>query len=272
MKTIAGLLLAIAACLVAGPSLAQTTRLPDTEVTHSGDLSAWLIDPTTRYGHAVLGDAIEAGGFAVSQAGVTLTYMLDAKAVFEDRRVRLADLDGDGRPEAIIVKSYLDRGASIAVYQITAGRIAPLAESAPMGKRHRWLNIVGAGDFSGSGEALIAAIVAPHMSGSLRFYRREGARLVEVARKDGYTNHIIGSRDIDLSRVHDVDGDGAPDILVLRDDRGALVALSFRGGVIREIFSAATPGAIRTLHAPGRDGVAVTLENGARMDIAFPAR
>ncbi len=272
MKTLAGLLAAVTACLLTGPSLAQATRLPDTEVTSSGGVSAWLIDPTTRYGHAVLGDAIEAGGFAVSRGGATLTYTLDAKSVFEDRRVRLADIDGDGLPEAILVKAYLDRGAAIAVYKILPTRIVALAESAPIGKRHRWLNILGAGNFSGSGETTIAAIVTPHLSGSLRFYRREGARLVEIARKDGYTSHIIGSRDIDLGRVHDIDGDGAPDILAPASDRRALAGLAFRGGVIRELFSAPTPGRIVSLDKPARDRVAVTLEEGQRMEIAFPTR
>ncbi|MGL4440696.1 MAG: hypothetical protein ACRCUE_15635, partial [Bosea sp. (in: a-proteobacteria)] len=39
--------------------------LPDGEVSRHGSFSARLIDPTERYDHGVLGDAIEAGGFMV---------------------------------------------------------------------------------------------------------------------------------------------------------------------------------------------------------------
>lgn len=82
--------------------------LPDTEIIVSGPFKAWLIEPTTRYNHAVLGDAIEAGGFLVERGRKRLVFTLPPDAVFEDRRVRLADLDGDGIPEAIVVKAYLE--------------------------------------------------------------------------------------------------------------------------------------------------------------------
>jgi hypothetical protein len=120
---------------VAAPD--RHTPLPDGEISKSGPFTAWLIDPTTRYGHAVLGDAIEAGGFVVERSGTRLTYRLPPDAVFEDRRVRLADMDGDGVPEAIIVKSYLSRGAAIAVYRILPDRIEPLAETEAVGSRNR---------------------------------------------------------------------------------------------------------------------------------------
>lgn len=41
--------------------------VPDGEVSKAGPFTAWLIDPTTRYNHGVLGDAIEAGGFVVER-------------------------------------------------------------------------------------------------------------------------------------------------------------------------------------------------------------
>ena len=74
---------------------------------------------------AIIMNPEEVRRFAVARGGTTITYTLDARSVFEDRRVRLSDIDGDGRPEAILVKAYLDRGAAIAVYQITATRIVP---------------------------------------------------------------------------------------------------------------------------------------------------
>lgn len=78
--------------------------------------------------------------------------------------MRLANLDGHGTPEAIIVKSYLSRGAAIAVYRILPDRIEPLAETEAVGSRDRWLNPVGVADFSETGGPVIAAVVTPHLA------------------------------------------------------------------------------------------------------------
>ena len=67
----------------AGAARAQASmRLPDGEVAKSGGLTAYLVDPTTRYGHGVLGDAIEAGGFVVERDGKRLLFRLGEDAVF----------------------------------------------------------------------------------------------------------------------------------------------------------------------------------------------
>ncbi|MDP3600067.1 MAG: hypothetical protein Q8R85_02740 [Bosea sp. (in: a-proteobacteria)] len=225
--TLAGLIWV--AC--AGAAMAQApARLPDGEVTKSGGLTAYLVDPTTRYGHGVLGDAIEAGGFVVERDGQRLLFRLGADAVFEDRRVRLADLDGDGQPEAIVVKAYLDRGAALAVYSIGRHAIEPLAEGPAIGQRNRWLNPVGVADFTGSGQAMLAAVFTPHLAGSLRLYRLSGTSLVEVTRIDGFTNHRLGERDLDLARIGDVDGDGTPEIVIPSLSRQDLAAIGFKSG------------------------------------------
>lgn len=264
-------LLSVFALVTASSAWAQDNpppRLPDTEVTRLAGVSAYLIDPTTRYDHAVLGDAIEAGGFAVEKNGKRLIYRLGPDAVFEDRRVRLVDLDGDGQPEAIIVKSYLQRGAAIAVYRILADRIEPLAESPAIGTRHRWLNPAGIADFTGSGETMIAAVITPHVAGSLRLYRLAGNSLQEVARIDGYTNHIIGSRDLDLGRITDVDGDGVPEIVLPSLDRRLLAAISFKGGA-RVVESVPVRGRIEALILAKAATAIVQLEKAGNMIITF---
>lgn len=227
---------------LAAPALAQSApqRLPDTETSRAGGLTAWLSDPTTRYAHGVLGDAIEAGGFVVERGGRTLHHLLGPDAVFEDRRVRLVDLGG-GTPAALVVKSYLRRGSALAAYAIGEDAITPLAESAAIGTPNRWLNPVGVADFARTGTPLVAAVVTPHIAGSLRLYRREGARLEEVARLDGVTNHVIGSRDLDLGRISDIDGDGLPEIVLPSLDRLRLVAVSFAGGSGRIVASVPLP-------------------------------
>lgn len=225
------------------------SRLPDGEVTTSGDWRAYLIDPVARYDHGVLGDAIEAGGFAVERKGLRKVFRLDTDAVFEDRRVRLADIDGDGIPEAIVIKSYLDRGSAIAVFRLGAQDITPFTESAPIGHRHRWLNIVGVADFTGTGERMVAAVVTPHLAGSVRLYRRVGQALEAVATIDGFTNHILGSRDIDLALVDDIDGDGIPEIVLPTIDRKSLAAISFKGGKVTVVRQDAPARIVRLIRS-----------------------
>jgi hypothetical protein len=263
----------VAALILAAPAPAQAQHpLSDGEVTRAGALSTYLIDPTRRYDHGVLGDAIEAGGFAVEREGRRLIYRLGHHAVFEDRRVRLADLDGDGRPEAIVVKSYLRRGAAIAVYRLLPDRIVPLAESPAIGTRHRWLNPVGVADFTGSGEAMVAAVIMPHVAGSLRLFRLARGTLAEVARVGGVTNHIIGTRNLDLAAVADVDGDGAPDVVLPAFDRRALVAVSFRGGIATVVGRRPTAHRIVALNAVRRGIASVMLEDGSQATVDLNAR
>lgn len=245
------------AASLAAPALAQPApqRLPDTETTRAGGLTAWLTDPTTRYAHGVLGDAIEAGGFVVERGGRALHLRVEPEAVFEDRRVRLVDLGG-GTPAALVVKSYLRRGSALAAYAIGAEAITPLAESEAIGTPNRWLNPVGVADFARTGTPLVAAVVTPHIAGSLRLYRRAGARLEEVARLDGVTNHVIGSRDLDLGRISDIDGDGVPEIVLPSLDRLRLVAVSFAGGTGRIVASVPLPAPLIRLE-PMNDARAV---------------
>jgi hypothetical protein len=260
-------------CLCAGPSgVHAAERLPDTEITVAKGTRAWLTGPTTRYGHGVLGDAIEAEGIEVETQERRLSYTLGHDAVFEDRRVRLVDIDADGRPEALVVKAYADRGAALALYRIGRNRIEPLAESRPIGRPHRWLNPVGTGRFTGTGETMIAAVVTPHLAGSLRLYRLKGDTLEPVASIDGFTNHIIGSRDLDLARLADVDGDGVPDIVIPSLDRRSLAVISFRDAQPRVLSRHPLLQRIVTLAQPDGTTVVAVLEDRSVVSIALTER
>ena len=98
-----------------GPPLPQTPfvalpeeALPDSwaAIGTAGIVKALLVAPTDRYGHAVLGDGIEAGGLRVITAGgLVLEILLPPEAVFEDLRPRLLDLTGDGSDEVLVIKA-----------------------------------------------------------------------------------------------------------------------------------------------------------------------
>lgn len=247
---------------VQASSAADLRRLPDGETTSLSGFSAYLIDPTDDYRHGALGDAIEAGGFAVEVDDKVLTLTLARGPVFEDRRVRLADLDADGTPEAIVVKSYPGRGAALAVYRILADRIQPIAESVAIGRRHRWLNPIGAADFTGTGDPMIVAVVTPHLFGSLRLYRLSGAALEVVARIDGFTNHIFGSRDLDLGRIIDVDNDGVPEIVIPTLDRQSLAVIGFKEGRARVRKQVSLRGRIIAIEALTSESATIRTDQG----------
>ncbi|WP_341365533.1 VCBS repeat-containing protein [Yoonia sp. BS5-3] len=169
-------------------------------------LSAEYAGPTDRYAHGILGDAIEWGELRITTDGVDasspiqllvdqqLVYQitLPQDRVFEDVAPRLADLDGDGNPEVIVVESQANTGAQLAIYDET-GKIASTPH---IGTRNRWLAPIGAADLDGDGFVEIAYIDRPHLAKTLRVWRFKDGALTEVVAGAGLTNHRIGEPDI----------------------------------------------------------------------------
>ncbi|MCH8183682.1 MAG: VCBS repeat-containing protein [Proteobacteria bacterium] len=234
--------------------------LPDGEVSTGtkGIAEAWLTGPTRRYPHGIMGDTIEASGIRVVTAeGKILETTLGPNSVFEDRLARLADVDGDGRDEVIVVRSYLDAGAALAVYEVRDGALRRMAEAPAIGRPSRWLNPVGVADFDGDGVPELAAVITPHIGGILKIYSVEGDVLVEEAATGrGFSNHFIGSRELGLSAMADANGDGVTDIFVPSADRGALRIVTFAGGEFSEIANLPLPARVNTalVRAPGAAG------------------
>lgn len=224
------------------PPLPESALPGSTLATGTRDITrAWLAAPTKRYGHAVLGDAIEAGSLIIETTdGKSHTVTVGDNAVFEDLAPRLADLDGDGRDEIVVVKSYLARGAALAVIAQRKGRYRIVAETPPLGAPNRWLNPAGIADFNGDGKIDIALVRQPHVVGALELWTFEKSSLRKTESLDGFSNHIAGSRALDLSATADVDGDGAPDLILPSLDRSRLRVVSFKPQA-REIASIALP-------------------------------
>lgn len=197
---------------------------------------AWLILPTERYGHGVLGDAVEAGGLRVIlRDGTPLDVVLDETEVFEDLRPRVVDVDGDGRDEVMVVRSSGTAGAALALYHVDGGRLVQRAQTPPIGAPSRWLNPVGIGDIDGDGAREIAYVETPHIGGTLRVVALSGGQLIETARLSGVSNHALGSRTLGLGAVTDIDGDGRDEILVPAMGRRTLLIIAMVDGALREV-------------------------------------
>ncbi len=190
-----------------------------------------LVDPTQRYDHFVLGDRFEAAGFKVHYTdGATDIYRLPRNQVFEDRVPRLFDFTGDGREELVLVVSQIDKGASLAIFDLAPSSISLLAQTPFIGQPYRWLNPAGIADFDADGQFEIALVSKPHLAKELQLWRYVQGKLTLVSKHAGYSNHKLGSHEQRLSAVIDVNQDGILDLILPSANRSSLRFLSFANG------------------------------------------
>lgn len=197
-------------------------------------LSAQYDEPTTRYAHGVLGDAIEWGALRLRidtcpncavLRSQEVVIRLPQTRVFEDLEPRLADVDLDGAPEVITVESDQTQGARLAIYDADG-----LVAATPfIGRANRWLAPLGAADLDGDGFVEIAYVDRPHLARTLRIWRFKDGVLTEVAQQAGVSNHRIGWDYIVGGIRH---CQGTPD-MILADGRWQdLLALRLQEGKI----------------------------------------
>lgn len=156
-------------------------------------VSADYAEPTTRYAHGVLGDAVEWGALVLVLDGGTGSSLreyvirLPETRVFEDLAPRI--IKGDtGRPLVMTVESDMALGARLALYNESG-----LYAATPfIGRANRWLAPIGAADLDGDGWPELAYIDRPHLAKTLRIWRLKDGKLTEIAQAPGLTNHRIG--------------------------------------------------------------------------------
>lgn len=168
--------------------------LPDGDPTPVGDAVAVLAAPTQIYRHGVLGDEIEAGAVTLLSLGdlhAVATYRLDAPAVIEQRRV--AAFPAAGRDGMLITRSTLTKGAGVTALALGPGGLEVVASAPPIGSGNRWLNL-----FATAG-ARAYAVRTPHLGGPLERYTLVGDALRASRFPLDVTNHVLGSRNLDLA-------------------------------------------------------------------------
>ena len=115
-------LAALCFIMATAPALARADApppIPDAGIASgSHDIArAWLAEPTERYPHGVLGHDLEANALVVEgRDGAISIHRLNDDTVFEFLTPMLADIDGDGRDEAWVVRANAWDGARLEGY------------------------------------------------------------------------------------------------------------------------------------------------------------
>ena len=207
--------------------MALAADLPERNI-----IKAIFSEPTDRYDHGILGDAIEFGALELTvnicvqcakQDLRIYTIRLPKSRVFEDLSPRLTDLDNDGANEVVVVETALDKGASLAVYDA----LGKVAQTPFLGQPHRWLAPAGMADFDGDGIKDIALVEKPHLTKEMQIWRYKDRKLTMIAHLGGLTNHRIG--DAFISGGVRNCGQG-PEIITVDADWARVMATGFKDG------------------------------------------
>jgi hypothetical protein len=210
--------------------------LPDSVVARGAhDIAeAWLAVPTLRYTHGALGDQLEAEVLRMSRrSGGVVEFRLPSDSVFEDLIPRIADLDGSQRDAVLVVRSTSNVGAALVAYRLDGGRPRELAATPPLGAENRWLNPIGAADLDGDGRIEVAVVQTPHGEGVLKIYAFENGKFVEKASRPGYSNHDMGSAQLNLHAVGNFHGDQDNEIAVRTQDKRSMAILAYKNGTLQ---------------------------------------
>jgi len=222
-------------------------------------------NPVDRYGHFAPGQPHEYSDLVVTtNTGRRLVLQLPEEDVFEDVNPRLLRL-ARGEPEEILsIVSNRNSGSRLVVIGLNRDQLKINAQSRPIGMPMRWLNPVGVADLNGDGRAEIAAVITPHIGGTLKVYRRTGINLVEIAALTGFSNHIYGSPELGLSTPVSIAGQMR--LLVPDVTRRYLRVIAFVDDSLIEIgrceLSSPVTGAIK-VKSPSE--IAVSLSTGQRL-------
>lgn len=226
-------------------------------------------NPVDYYGHFALGRPHEYARLMVTtSSGRKLFLQLPDSEVFEDlvpRRVSLAA----GEPDVLLtIVSRRDAGSRLVLIALGNEGLTISAQSPAIGTPMRWLNPVGIADLDGDGQSEIAAVITPHIGGTLKVYRQKGSALVEIAALTGFSNHAYGSTELGLSMTMEIAG--RMRLLVPDARRQQLRIITLEGKRLVEsgrcVLPAPITGAIKSM-SPG----IISIDLGAVQEIIAPS-
>ncbi len=197
----------------------------------SGLAAARFEAPDDSYPHRIMGTIPERRVLAVRDSSgreirLDLREGPEPTHVFEDIAPRIADADGDGQNDVIVVESDPDAGAQLALYTLRRGQLVKFAATPHIGTRFRWLAPVAIADLNGDGITDIAYVETPHLGKTLRVWSWAPGGLTQIASLEGVTNHRIGDEVI-WGGLRDC-GQG-PEIVLADAGFQTLVAVAFDG-------------------------------------------
>lgn len=236
----------------------EVNALPDARIlSDEAERVLLLTDPTDRYSHGVLGDAVEASSITLVETipipRVLLKIPISSPEVVEGLSPIWLDLTGDGELEIIVTLSSASQGARIVVFA-ESGEL--VASGPPIGQGFRWRHQLAAVGSGGSKKPQLISVRTPHIGGVFELYQLDGDVLTIADSIPGYSSHAIGSRNLDMSALGDFDGDGEIEALVPIQGMDSLAAVSFADGNVQEIWRVPIGGRLNTNLA------AVELPNG----------
>ncbi len=201
--------------------------LPDARIVQQTDssLAAVYVEPTDRYAHGVLGDALEAASLLVvniADLSEVVRITLPQEEVFEGLMPMWADIDGDGQSELVTTISSATTGSQIRAYRLD-GTVA--AEGDPVGRGGRWRHQIAFGPFGPNGEDELVVVRTPHVGGVIEYYRYQDGALVIVAELPGYTSHVLYTRNLAMAVAGDFNGDGRLELAIPDQEREIIAGI-----------------------------------------------
>lgn len=172
--------------------LLLTLLVPVAAMAGGGIVEAEYGPDVDVYPHRIMGDVFEKQILRVVDADGVKHSLTLPDNVFEDIAPRVADMDGDGLGDVVVVETSVTLGASLAIYSLGPDGLFKLAATPHIGRAFRWLAPAGIADFDGDGQNDVAYVETPHLGKVLRFWTMRGGKLVEMAAAKGLTNHRIG--------------------------------------------------------------------------------